>query len=69
YKVEKELSIRMRIYFERNPVRLGGPCVIIQCDKTMLNQKIKAHIGRAPTQQIWAFAIVDTSFHDSAWIC
>ncbi|KRH91860.1 hypothetical protein M153_209240001, partial [Pseudoloma neurophilia] len=52
YKVEKELSIRMRIYFERNPVRLGGPCVIIQCDKTMLNHKIKVHIGRAPTQQV-----------------
>ncbi|KRH93134.1 hypothetical protein M153_1448000542 [Pseudoloma neurophilia] len=38
-KLKNELPIRMRIYFERNPVRLGGPGVIIQCDETMLVTK------------------------------
>ncbi|KRH94030.1 hypothetical protein M153_4180005224 [Pseudoloma neurophilia] len=44
-KLKNELPIRMRIYFERNPVRLGGQEVIIQCDETMLNHKIKPHRG------------------------
>jgi len=56
-------------YFLRNPIKLGGPGVVVQCDETLLNHKIKYHKGRVPRSQVWALTIVDTSFTPArGWI-
>ena len=42
-------------FVENNPIRLGGPHVIVQIDETKLNHNVKSHRGRGPIR-----AIVDT---------
>lgn len=49
-------------YFERNPVRLGGPGVVVQIDESLFCHKPKYHRGRASQFQTWVFGLVDTSF-------
>jgi hypothetical protein len=48
-------------YLESDPVRLDGPGIIFQIDESLFSHKVKTHKGRAPTQQVWVFGIVDTS--------
>lgn len=60
-KLRKLFIERIERYYIRNPIRLGGPGVIINCDELMLNYKVKSHRGRGPREKIWALAIVDTS--------
>ena len=48
-------------YFELNPIKIGGPGVIVQIDESCFSHKPKHHRGRAPNSQIWVFGIADTS--------
>jgi len=48
-------------YFEKNPIRLGGPGVVVQVDETKLNFNVKSHRGIAPSTPCWAVCIVDVS--------
>jgi hypothetical protein len=56
---------RIENYFSNFPIQLGGPGVIVQCDETMLNYKVKNHRGRGPREQVLALVIVDTSIYPS----
>ena len=49
-------------YLLKNPIRLGGPGVIVQIDESCFSHKPKHHRGRAPEHPIWVFGIVDTSY-------
>jgi hypothetical protein len=60
--IRKFLLSRIESYFERNPIILGGPGVIVQVDKIMLNYEVKSHRGRVPRKQIWCLTFADTSF-------
>lgn len=62
YKLIKVLRNRIGDYFVRNPIILGGPEVIVQIDESKFNFNVKAHRGHAPSEPIWVFGIVDTSF-------
>ena len=44
------------------PIVLGGPGVVVQIDESLFSHKVKAHRGRPPTQEVWVFGIVDTSY-------
>ena len=48
-------------YFANNPVKLGGPNVIVQIDESCFSHKVKHHRGRAHDQSKWVFGILDTS--------
>lgn len=52
-------------HFATNPIRLGGPGVVVHVDETMLTHTVRSHRGRAPRVQVWAITIVDTSFTPS----
>ena len=41
---------------------LGGPGVVVQIDESLFSHRVKAHRGRPPTQEVWVFGIVDTSY-------
>ena len=58
--VKKEINTRIRLHFARNEIKLGGPGIIVHCDETMLNHKVKAHRGRSPSSQVWAFVILES---------
>lgn len=60
-KILVVLIERIRKYFRRNPIRLGGPGIVVNCDEFMMNHKVKNHRGRGPRVKIWALSIVDTS--------
>lgn len=59
------LRIKISAYLVYNPIQLGGPSVICQIDESLFCHKVKYHRGRAPSEQIWVFGIVDTSFTPS----
>lgn len=61
-RFKNKLLNKIKTYFEKNPVVLGGPDRLVQIDETMLNHKVKAHRGRAPKEQLWALGIVDCSY-------
>jgi len=48
---------------ENNPIQLGGQGIVCEIDETLLSHKPKYNQGRGPREQIWAFGVVDTSFH------
>lgn len=60
-KIRKTIIMKISQYFIQNPIRLGGPGSIIQCDEVMLNHKVKSHRGRSPKEKVWALVIVDCS--------
>lgn len=60
-KIRKIFIERIKIYYQRNPIRLGGPGVIVNCDEVMINHKVKSHRGRGPREKVWALCIVDTT--------
>jgi hypothetical protein len=62
YKIVKLIRSRIGDYFGRNPILIGGPNVIVQIDESKFNFNVKAHRGVAPSEAIWVFGIVDTSF-------
>lgn len=61
-KIRKKILLKIKEYFENEPLILGGPNRIVQIDETMLNHKVKAHRGRGPKGQSWALGIVDCCF-------
>lgn len=69
FKFEKFFSIKLRKYFELYPVKLGGFNRFCQIDETMVNFKVKSHVGRGPREKIWCFGIVDTSTVPSLGYC
>ena len=48
-------------HFLENPIKLGGPGVIVQIDESAFSHKVKHHKGRGPQKTLWVFGIVDTS--------
>lgn len=64
-KFRKFIIYKIRTYFERVPIQLGGPGVHVQVDETMLNYKVKSHRGRGPREKVWCLSIVDTSYTPS----
>ena len=50
-----------KIYFNDNPVKLGGPGTIVQVDESCFSHKAKYHRGRGPSAPLWVFGIVDCS--------
>src|SRR6187402_1751375 len=60
--IYKLLRCICRLYFDDNPVRLGGDGVICEVDESMFVYKPKHHRGRAPPRERWVFGIVDTSY-------
>ena len=60
--VQKQLIIRMSEFFALNPIKLGGPGIICQCDETLLSGKRKYNVGSIVSLQTWVFVIVDTSY-------
>ena len=50
------------VYFQNNPITLGGPGVVCQIDECQFQSKPKHHRGRQlGAQAVWVFGIVDTS--------
>lgn len=69
-KFENFLSQKLHLYFITNPVQLGGVNRICQIDESMLNFKVKSHVGRGPREKIWCFGIVDTTYSPSiGYVC
>lgn len=62
YKLIKDLQHACFIYFKLNPIKLGGPGVVLQIDESKFNHNVKSHRGRSPAKKTWVFGIVDTSF-------
>jgi transposase-like protein len=56
---------RIESYFSNFPIQLGGPGIIVKCDETMLNYKVKSHRGHGPREQVWALLFVETSIYPS----
>lgn len=60
--IHASLVQKMKSFFDKFPIKLGGPNVICQCDETLLSGKRKYNVGSEVSSQTWVFAIVDTSF-------
>jgi hypothetical protein len=68
-KFENFLSNQIKKYFLLHPVKLGGMNRVCQIDETMLNFKVKSHVGRGPREKIWCFGIVDPTFSPALGYC
>ena len=44
-KIIKKLNYKMKDFFEKNPILLGGPQRICQIDETLLSGKRKYNVG------------------------
>jgi len=60
-RLRNYLLSKISDYYIENPVRLGGPRVIVQVDETKLNHNVKSHRGRGPIRPAWCLCITDTS--------
>lgn len=63
--IYNKLVIKMKNYFDLNPIRLGGNGIVCQVDETLLSGKRKYNVGSIVSNQTWVFVIVDTSFSPS----
>jgi len=45
-KIRSLFFSMLNAYFLRNPIKLGGPVIVVQCDKILLNHKAKYNKGR-----------------------
>jgi len=69
YKIYAPVYIRFRrflikkiqIYWARNPIKLGGPNIIVQVDEMKFNHNVKAHRGHAPKNPTLVLTMVGTS--------
>ena len=59
----KEFRAICKMHFERYPIKLGGPGVVVEIDESCFSHKPKHHRGRPPTKPVWVFGLVDTSVH------
>ena len=60
-KIIKNLKYKMKDFFEKNPILLGGPQSICQIDETLLSGKRKYNVGNQVSKQTWVFGICDPS--------
>lgn len=60
-RLRQKLIAKIKQYYSLNPIRLGGPQIIVQVDETKLNHNVKSHRGRGPIHPAWCLCIVDTS--------
>jgi transposase-like protein len=68
-KFENFFCEKIKVYFERYPIRLGGFNRFCQIDESKLNFNVKSHVGRGPREQIWCFGIADTTTTPSLGFC
>ncbi|KAG0439592.1 hypothetical protein DMUE_2325 [Dictyocoela muelleri] len=67
-RIRALINKRTNLFFDSNPIRLGGPGAIVQVDKTKLNFNVKNHSGSTITP-CWALCIVDTSYRPALGFC
>jgi len=60
-RLRKFLIMKITIYFARNPIKLGGPNIVVQVDEIKLNHNVKAHRGRGIKDPTWVLTMADTS--------
>ena len=60
-ELKKIIFLKIKQYFVDNPIKLGGPNIIVQIDETKLNFNVKNHRGRN-IPACWALVIVDNFF-------
>ena len=49
--LKKRLIKKINLFYDINPIKLGGPGIVVQVDETMINHKVKAHRERTPVCQ------------------
>ncbi|KAG0425453.1 hypothetical protein DMUE_6031 [Dictyocoela muelleri] len=59
--IKKRIYECIGLYWQENPMKLGGQNIIVQVDETKLNFNVRSHRGRSPRVPTWAITIVDTS--------
>ena len=52
-------------YFQKFPIRLGGPHINVQLDETKLNCNAKSQRDSGPRKACWALCIVYSSYSPS----
>ena len=60
-RLKKFLIMKIKIYFARNPIKLGGPNIVVQVNEMKLNHNVKAHRGRGIKNPTWILTMGDTS--------
>jgi len=60
-RLRKLLINKIQTFWSRNPIKLGGPNIIVQVDEMKLNHNVKAHRGRTSIRPTWILTMVDTS--------
>ena len=68
-KLRRLIIGKISDHFNKFPIRLGGPSVIVQVDETKINFNAKAHKGLDPSTACWALCIVDTAHSPAKGIC
>lgn len=66
-KIFSSLRKKCNVYFNENPIRLGGNGYICQIDESMFKYKQKYHVGRISADNRWIFGIVDNSTSPSKY--
>ena len=60
-RLRKVLIKKIQMYCARNPIKPGGPNIILQVDEMKLNHNVKAHRGCVTIKPTWILTMVDTS--------
>lgn len=68
-KIRKLLIDKIKLYFSRYPIKIGGPFKQVDIDETMLSHTAKAHRGRTPRQQIYALCIKEVGSNAQRGFC
>lgn len=68
-KLKNIIISQIKLFFELNPISLGGPLSICQIDETKLNFNVKSHRGRSAIQASWCLCIVDCSTTPALGYC
>lgn len=59
--IKSAVQEKINLYWNNNPIKLGGLGINVQVDETKLNFNVKSHRGRAPVAAYWAITITDNS--------
>jgi hypothetical protein len=68
-KIRKILIEKIKIFFDRFTIKLGGPLKQVNINETMLTHSAKAHRGRTPRRQIYALCIKEVGENAQNGFC